>query len=70
MEKFEHGRAAHIVDGIRVDEPSVLVILGDTELNRETPDNVGSTHCCRGFQLNDIFFHTFNDGFKIIDLWS
>ena len=41
VQKFEHRRAANVVVGILGDEHSVFVVEGDTELDGETPDNVG-----------------------------
>ena len=34
-------RAANVVVSVQVDERSVLVVEGDTELDGETPDNIG-----------------------------
>ena len=53
---------------------SVLVVEGNMELDGETPDNVGveiwSEHGVEeGFNCM-IQFQTFNDGFKILDLWK
>ena len=63
-------RAANVVVGILVDEHSVHVLEGDTELDGETPDDVGieiwgELSIVEGFNCM-IFFHTFNDGFKIL----
>ena len=49
VEELEHGRTIDVVVGTQVDECSVFVIEGDTELNGETPDDVGveiwGQHC-------------------------
>ena len=49
VEELEHGRTIDVVVSTQVDECSVFVIEGDTELNGETPDDVGveiwGQHC-------------------------